>query len=631
MARKFYFLLVAVVIVTAMVLTSCGTKEETTTEGGTTVTGEVTEPGETTDGGTTTPTTPTEEEPQYGGSLTFRIGHDKATDYFDPIVSAIGGHVAAVTYDKLISADWGKGPAGTGENPFTGSHIPTKWRTGMAAETWEVKSLSEMILNIRHGVLFQDKLPAKGREMNATDVVYTFQRGQKDPRFTAYGFTDWTDTAGIQKWRDTAKKNGRTDAEMDAWIAELKGINYPFLASSYMYAKDNWAVLYRLFTPYSGIVDIGSWLFVLPKESATYDMNDWHNACGTGAWIVSDSVAGSAITWVRNPSYWQYDPVHPENRLPYANSLRALIIVDEETRLANLRTHKIDLLGVSFDKVEGMKKSNPELLFKKTVPSGANVIFMRTDIAPFNDVKVRQALAMGIDRDTIINDYFKGNAIADAWPVLPSNFSGYTPISQMPVDVKQLYEYHPDLSKQLLSDAGYKTPLKVEVIIYQSAVDQDQLQLVIEQWKKINVDATIKVVEGATHSSLIYGATYPSMIYSYWGNGSPQSCWGWAHGGVVGSIYNFSKVVDDEAVKVFQEWQQLSDEEAASKIMKAEYLRQDKLVWEVPLCTPTGSVFWQPYLKGYSGEMNMGLTWEMGNTELFKFMWIDAAIKQQVK
>ena len=153
------------------------------------------------------------------------------------------------------------------------------------------------------------------------------------------------------------------------------------------------------------------------------------------------------------------DPNHPQNKLPYADTIRGLIILDHSTQLAALRTHKLDLISVNWDKVAGLKQSNPELLFKLRT-NGANVIFMRTDIAPFNDVRVRQALAMGVDRQTIIDEYFKGNAIADAWPDEPGN-AGYTPITQMPANVKQLYEYHPDLARQLLAEAGYPNGLQV--------------------------------------------------------------------------------------------------------------------------------------------------------------------------
>jgi len=635
--KKIFWLVTTALIVVAMMLSACKT-DDTAQQTTTAVTGTVKPTGTTTTTApptttTTTTAAPTKDPglPQYGGTITFVLAHQKATDYFDPVVSAIGGHIGNVTYDKLISADWGKGPQGTGENPFLASHHPEDWRTGMLAETWEKISNSEVIFHIRKGVNFQTKAPANGREMKAADVVYSFQRGQKDPRWTGYGFREWTDTAAIQTWRNTQKANGRTDAELDAWEAELKAVKYPFHAASYMVATDSYTVKYRLFTPYPGIIDVASWLFVFPSESTSVDLGDWRNACGTGAWIVQDAVSASSVTWRANPNYWMSDPNHPENKLPYADTLRGLIIIEESTQLASLRTHKIDVLGVSWDKVGGLLKTNPYLKTKVQSPTGAIVIFMRTDKQPFSDVKVRQALSMGIDRETIINDYFLGNAIIDAWPCLPSNPSGYTAYADMPESAKKLFQYRPTEAKALLAEAGYPNGLNFEVIIYQSPVDQDQLQLVTEQWKTIGVNATIRVVEGATHSALIYGGTYPDMAYSYWGNGSPQSCWGWAHGGVTNSIYNFSKVVDPVSEENFLKWQNMTDTAAANALLKADYLRQTELVWEIPLATPAGSKVWQPYLKGFSGESNMGLTSEMGNNEMYKFLWVDQTLKATYK
>jgi ABC-type transport system substrate-binding protein len=200
----------------------------------------------------------------------------------------------------------------------------------------------------------------------------------------------------------------------------------------------------------------------------------------------------------------------------------------------------------------------------------------------------------------------------------------------MPTDVKQLFEYHPDLSMQLLAAAGLTNGFKSEVDIYVSPVDQDVLQLVKEQWAKINVNIDIKVLEGATHSSMIYGMTYPGMIYSYWGNASPQSVMGWAHGGVPTSIYAFSKVVDREAELFYLQWAKEADPDKANAMLKAEYLRENKLVWEIPLPTSVGNTCWHQYVRGYRGEVNMGLTSEMGNTSKYKFLWIDQALKQKI-
>ena len=64
--------------------------------------------------------------------------------------------------------------------------------------------------------------------------------------------------------------------------------------------------------------------------------------------------------------------------------------------------------------------------------------------------------------------------------------------------------------------------------------------------------------------------------------------------------------------------------------MSDEYLREDALVWEVPVPTQVASTAWQPYLKGFNGEIGLGLTAEMGTDEIFKFLWVDQTLKQQI-
>ena len=68
----------------------------------------------------------------------------------------------------------------------------------------------------------------------------------------------------------------------------------------------------------------------------------WRNAVGTGPFILTDYLSGSAATLVKNPDYWATDPVGPGqgNQLPYIDGIQYLIIPDVSTRQAALRTGK---------------------------------------------------------------------------------------------------------------------------------------------------------------------------------------------------------------------------------------------------------------------------------------------------
>ena len=71
------------------------------------------------------------------------------------------------------------------------------------------------------------------------------------------------------------------------------------------------------------------------------NVNDWHHAIGTGPFILTDFVDGTAATLVKNPNYWGYDERYPQNQLPYVSGLKVLIIPSQPTALAAVRAGKM--------------------------------------------------------------------------------------------------------------------------------------------------------------------------------------------------------------------------------------------------------------------------------------------------
>ena len=539
------------------------------------------------------------ETPQYGGEITFVFGNTKATDYFDPIVSSTGGWVNCITYDKLVTADWSRGPAGTGEFSFEADHIPEEFRTGCLAESWEMPDMQTTIYHLRKGVHFHNKPPANGREVTADDLIFWHDRCMNDPKCAGFA--------------------SKAQQEAGKFVTATK--------------IDDYTVKFVDYEPYPGQLDGGSWTFIHPPEAIEEygDLSDWENACGTGPFMVEDCIPASSVTWKRNPDYWMKDPLHPENQLPYIDTLTGLIIIEETSRLAALRSHKIDILLVPWDKADGMKESNPELVFKVLPSSGARVIFMRLDKEPWSDKRVRQAVAMAVDQPGMVEDYYKGNAIANTWPCQPGNVEGYVPLEEVPEEVRWLYEHQPEKGKELLADAGYPDGFDCQIITYAGDPQMaDGVQIFKEYLADVGVNVEVKIEEAATHTSLLYGKTFQDLDYTYWGNASPQSCWGWAHGGVDDSIYNFSGVVDDVAYEAFDEWEATADPAERSRIMKEEHVRQMDMCWEIPLPSPVGTLFWAPWIGGYHGERGMGLTAEMGANEIYRYLWIDQDLKAEI-
>ena len=137
--------------------------------------------------------------------------------------------------------------------------------------------------------------------------------------------------------------------------------------------------------------------------------SNWHDAIGTGPFILSDLVDGAALTLVKNPNYWGYDERHPQNRLPYVNTLIALIIPNQSTGLAALRAGKIDDVdSLTAVQVQQVQATNPDLESVASLTSSAATVDPRVDTAPFTDIRVREAMQEAVDLKTIAQTYYNG-------------------------------------------------------------------------------------------------------------------------------------------------------------------------------------------------------------------------------
>ena len=599
MKKKIVWLVVSCLMVAALVLASCApavVEEEVVEE-------EVEEVVE-------EEVAPAAEGPQYGGTVSFTID-EAATNFFDPINCSRSGRTLVMTYERLGMADWSRGPGGTGENPFLGTYCVTKFLTGGLAERWEMPDLNNCTLYLRQGVHWHNTPPVNGREFTVDDFLYTMERNRADPQSVYYSSPD---------------------------VPEEEKTKYTRI--------DEYTVHIEIYEPDPNLVhDYLTWIPIMPHEVVELvgNLNDPDHQVGTGPFMLIDVVSGSSVTWKRNPDYWMKDPLHPENQLPYVDMARGLVIVDESTQLAALRTHKLDREFIPWDKAASLRETNPELLSRQILPMDPLGIFMRTDLEPFSDVRVRQALSLATDQPGMLRDYYLGNAFLLIWPIMPIFVDEYTPYEELPESARELLEYHPDKARELLAEAGYPDGFKTEVMVSSASPRTiDIMSLVKEQWAEVGVDLELDVTEPTTFTSILYAKTFPGMTVLGWANSGLTDCFGWAHGGwvsrpaegeegpVVHSIYSFSKVVDPVAEEEFNKWEATEDTAERSRILKEHGIREIELVWEVQLPTPGSHIFWTPWLKGYHGEVGMGPDPGYGNNGIYRFVWIDQDLKYEI-
>jgi peptide/nickel transport system substrate-binding protein len=559
---------------------------------------------------------PTVEKPKYGGVLNV-LGADPTS--WDPwTVLAIGP--LNIGHEHLMMGDW----ATPREKwAFDGLYLPVEFRIPHLAESWEQPDNQTVIFHLRKGIKFNAGLPAaralvQDRELVADDVVYTFSR-----------------SVGLNKgkWGLTGQPS----------TVELSVLQY--LES--VTALDKYTVKFRFREPHVLMLWSLSCYhstMIIPHEVVEKygNYNDWRNYVGTGPLIITDYVPSSAITCERNPQYWATSITYGKDyKLPFLDGVRMLIISDASTQVAALRTGKLDILNVGWEQIDSLAKTNPELHMSETFRVAYSLIF-RSDLKPFNDMRVRQAMVLAINHQALAKDVFGGHAAINT-SFSPNWYGYYTPVDQLPteprvpgstVSVKQLYSYSPDnltKAKALLAEAGYPTGFKTEVVALGSYTTLcEELQSVKEMWAKIGVDVQVKVMESAAYLGLVYAHKYPQMASQGSGQASPEYMLGWMarDDPKFFNVYNVSEIYDTVYNAKYKELMSTFDPDKRKKLAREMTYYLQEQGYSSCLPTPYTYTYWQPWVKGgYWGQFGMLYG---GTGDLWRNIWLDQDLKESI-
>jgi len=380
---------------------------------------------------------------------------------------------------------------------------------GELAEKWEWnKDPLQLIVTLRKGVMFTEKPGVmKSRELVADDVVYTFNRLNSSPKkIPAY----FDFVSSVQ-----AKDKYTVVFNMKEYNAE-------------------WA--YRFgYGYYSGIIPHE----VVEAAPDNAGAKDWKNVNGTGPFMLTDYVAGNSHTYVKNPSYWDKEKIAgTEFKLPFVDKVTYRIIKDEATVVTAFRTGKLDILeSVRWQNVDSLKKTSPQIQWHRYLAMGGQYLAMRVDAKPFDDIRVRRALNMAVNKKEIVETYYNGNAEVFAYPEHPEYIGYFEPLESMPDSVKELFTYDPDKAKKLLAEAGYPDGFTFKVQVCSCSPDQmDLLPLVSGYLEQVGVKMEIQPLEyGAFLSAM---TTQTNTAGYFMGNGHTNPTTTLRKNFVMGQVWN---------------------------------------------------------------------------------------------
>ena len=541
--------------------------------------------------------------PEYGGTLTWAHKRfPKSADVWE--VSGWGPHFVSGVNEKLSFADWGL----SREKHFDLYIIVTPEMTrGNLAESWSQPDDTTFIWNIRQGVNWDNKAPVNGREFDADDVVWNYHR--------YFGLGDFTEVGPSPHSRGISQGvEIESVRATDKWTVEIKHKPGPGVLGN---------MLHNMF-------------FVYAREVVEKygDAADWRNVVGTGPYRLTEHVEGSSATWEKNPNYWGYDEKFPQNRLPYIDTLRSLVIPERSARLAAMRTGKIDMLSntgdafiTSIDDLESLQKTNPEIEVWPRYSWITGPSIFNQSLPLMQDVNVRKALQMSVDRETISATFFKGWGDPAPYGLVHQGSKGWAwPYEDWPEEVKAGYRYDPAGAEALLDAAGsprgadgYRFTVK---LAHYDRYDPTYAEIVMGYFDAIGVKGELDILTDAEAGPLNAADTHEfALMTNAYGTLAPSL---YVHritrfGGV---DYAKAKdprmdalVADMQTPTTLEEWQ--SYYRQADEITIREH-------WGLIKSNAPKFSLSQPWVEGYFGEFGMG--WGERNTFMAR-LWIDSELK----
>lgn len=542
--------------------------------------------------------------PQYGGTITFLDGFGAA---FPPTAWNQGegsnwtaGIYHEPMYETLMASDIVvKGPCGTGESGFYHSSGDIlEVMTGRLAERWELPDPKTLIWHLRRGIMWAGKPGVmESRELVAEDIVKSFELG-------------WQRYPGIGTTKDVESITAKN--------------RYTVVMKSRQIPKE-WEISFGI-APWLGAT-------IVPAEVGDEAMKDWktHVGLGTGPFFLEDYVEGSYVSYVRNPNYWDsYVFNDKKYEIPFIDRMIKTLIQDKSSQVAALRTGKIDVYDALEKKfVDSVKRSSPEIKMIERVAERAWRMGMRLDVKPFDDLRVRRAISMAIDREAFINTIQGGRGeILNAEIHIGHSENYYTPLEKMPKEVQENFSYNPERARQLLAEAGYPNGFETTIQANAREPERDVVSFLAAMWKDIGIDVKIDLRDASVMNGILVKNEHAPMFFGSNSVLAPGSTLNF-YAVDEANTYHVNVVDDPEINEVYEKYQNTFDPVEAAKIIKGLNVLWHKKAYVAYLPTPYVTVAFWPWVENYAGEVNDSQCFSVGG--IFGRAWINSDLKAKIQ
>jgi peptide/nickel transport system substrate-binding protein len=480
--------------------------------------------------------------PKSGGTLTRASAWDPPV--LDPRLTQSVGlfQFAGLTSSRLVRYTFPDEANNPGDLVLKGD-LAESWQSSPDSRTWTFK--------LRQGVKWQNVPPLKGRELVAADIKYCFEAYAKE---------------GVQSFN----------------FQEIEGIETP----------DKYTVRLHLHTPNVFLPqNLAEPIAVIfSREVLEEDGDLKKRQIGTGPYIMKEHTRKVRVVLTRNPDYY-------DKGRPYVDEYIILSTPDASTRMAAFRTGQADFIWLaSPSEVETLRKTNPAAVAQSyhntLAPFG---LALAQDKAPFNDVRVRRAISMAIDRQKQVDTVFEGHGIP-GWGV---PYIYYTDKAPTLKDLGPWWQYRPADAKKLLTDAGHPNGFQTTLFYYEYFPQMSsQVQLVQQDLKKnLNIDVKITKLDYTTYYGRYVDSKWEGMSWGFQSGhaiGVDERTYQYLHSKSTKNFFRVNDPVIDELTTKLRQTPDRADQRALTKKIVDREFDQALRLW---MPYDNGFLVFQPHMR----------------------------------
>lgn len=424
-----------------------------------------------------------------------------------------------------------------------------------------------------------------GRPVTAQDFVYSMRR-LLDPKLGSTYASFFYGIAGAEAYNTALgtpdSPKSPTEAEITA-LREKVGV----------VAKDESTVVYQLTQPNPSFLSLLALWSAYPVRQDVVEKHGvkWTEAgnhVGNGAFVLREWSHNQRIVFEPNP-YWAGEK-------PRLSRIVVSFIADDAAAYAAYLNNEIDVVNVPAPQLkEVLTPGSAHNAEVRSVPELSTfALFMNNTAAPFDNPKVRQAFAMAIDREAMVNGLLQGaGRPTTSW--LPPGIPGYDP------QAGKQFEFNPQKAKQLLAEAGYPNGQglpKITFIAVGVPPVQARMQFVEDQLKRnLGIEVATEYFDPPSYGARFVRGQYQVTIarwsgdWAYPDNWLPELFASWGGNNLIGyENAKFDELVKKAAAEL-DERKRLSYYQEAEALVLAEAAIS-------PLYNPQSYVLVKPKVRG---------------------------------